>query len=270
MPIVTLLNFGDGPRVFVNVRGRPRQAPVGSPVNVELTQRTIDRIKKHHKNIVIVPEGTDIDKDSPQLIAVLDTLRNYDQLEYNEILTVVNRVIGEGVMGSRPNHGEMRLELARRAANAAHHIQAGAVDEANAVLMAPIPKKEDPAEVLKREKIGLVIGDDEDEDSENEELSDANSGTDGDEDTEEADGGSGEGQGGSEEAGHEGPGRPATGQGGGRDRDGGQEGEGSGGERPKVVQLGQGPGPGKSEAPVRSPPRGLSQPRQQVSRNKGR
>jgi hypothetical protein len=176
---VSLMNFGDASRVFFNAKRRQFQIGVGQIVDQELDDHTQKRIKRD-KTVVLIPDGATIHQDSPQLNLVLSTLRDFDQRTYDELLSIVERVMGVGAMGVRPTRTEIRLELARRAALAAFHIQKGAMEEANSSLKGPVQRKVDQGpgpsvETLELEQtsLGLIIkGDEEEEESDDEETED--------------------------------------------------------------------------------------------------
>lgn len=176
MAKVTLMNFGHSARVFFNAKRKQFQIAVGEVVDQELDESTEKKIKRD-KTIVLIPEGAMIHQDSPQLNLVLSTLRDFNQRPYDNLLTVVERVMGAGAMGVRPTRAEMRLELTNRAALAAFHIQKGAIEEANSSLKGPVQRKVEQGpgpqvQPLEQTSRGLVIkGDEEDEDSSSEESS---------------------------------------------------------------------------------------------------
>lgn len=177
MAKVSLMNFGDASRVFYNARRRQFQIAVGEIVDQDIDESTEKRIKRD-KTIVLIPDGATIHQDSPQLNLVLSTLRDFNQRSYDDLLTVVERVMGAGAMGVRPTRAEMRMEFARRAGLAAFHIQKGATEEANSSLKGPVQRKVEQApgpqvSPLEQTSLGLVIkGDEEDEDSNSQENSD--------------------------------------------------------------------------------------------------
>jgi hypothetical protein len=131
---VTLMNFGDAPHVVMDHRNRPREVSIGGLVDVELTETQLKRIKKRHEVLMVLPADLLDKAQGPHMRMVLDALRNFDQITYDDALKVAGDVFGPNELGVRPKKSIIRVALAKRAREAAHYIQVGAADTADRLL----------------------------------------------------------------------------------------------------------------------------------------
>lgn len=165
---VILLNFGDGERVVHNAKGKARNIQVGAAEPIELSARSIERIKTRDPSLVILPADIADRSTSPLMKRVLDTLKDFNNLSYEYALSVCIAVLGEGAFDTpRPNKNEMRIALARRAKDAAYYIQKGAQETADELLglgreVKPLAAAPDGVGLVQTD---LVTGDPEDDDN---------------------------------------------------------------------------------------------------------
>lgn len=131
---VTLMNFADAAHVVMDYRNRPQQVEIGGLREVELTPTQLRRVQRRHETLMIVPPDIAEKANGPHMRRVLDTLRNFDSLTYDDALNAANAVFGPNELGVRPKKSIIRMALAKRAREAAHYIQAGALDTADKLL----------------------------------------------------------------------------------------------------------------------------------------
>jgi len=165
---VLLLNFGDGERVVHNAKGKPRNIQVGAAERIELSARSIERIKGRDPALVILPVDIADRSTSPLMRRVLEALKNFNNLSYDEALAVCVSVLGESAFDTpRPNKNEMRVALARRAKDAAYYIQKGAHETADQLLglgreVKPLAQAADGLGLVQSD---IVTGDPEEDDA---------------------------------------------------------------------------------------------------------
>lgn len=130
-----LLNFGTADRVINNYKGKGRLIAVGGAETIDISPRTAERIRTRDTTLVLLPPDIEDKSTGPYMRRVMQTLKNFNNMSYDECLGVCIAVLGEGAFESpRPGKSEMRIALARRAKDAAHYIQAGAMETADKLL----------------------------------------------------------------------------------------------------------------------------------------
>lgn len=171
---VTLINFGDSPRVFYDANTKPKHViPGGVIKDFEMTERGVARVKRDETMVVM--NAALVDRQQSGLLSgLLGTLADWGTLSMEEKQTRTERVFGVGALGLRPTDYEMRHALAVRAKEAAHYIQLGSFDTADEVLGAKLPSREEQLKKIADAKAAakandpmIVRGDDEETEGDN-------------------------------------------------------------------------------------------------------
>lgn len=239
---VTIINFGDKPRVLQDARNRSFIVEIGGVVTRRINDTVRDRIKRRTPTLMAIPKEVVEHTEAPLIRAALEALRNFDSLSVEDAIFVHDKVFGRGHLGMRPTKPEIRMALAKRCKDAAEYIAAGAYETAEALLGRgrPEPVRLAPSADglgITSEDVDIVKGDDDDDGKDNQPGNEGGTGGD-------SEGGTGGGDG---ETGGGGGGGDATGEAGALSGDGGT---GSGGTaetppevKPAAVQQPAGPAP---------------------------
>lgn len=124
---LTLMNLGDGPRIIYNSKMQSVNFAVGQTRTITMNEPTYKRFMKHigSDNMLILPDGSNSD---PRVMELVGLLQGFDRREYDEVLTLVENLIGRDPGNPRPSKSEMRAIVKSRLHEIQLMVNASGVD----------------------------------------------------------------------------------------------------------------------------------------------